>query len=376
MSHWLYLLPDAQSPYCYWWHADGPLQQGTLAQAGEQLSGHRPGLILPMEMASYHHVSVPARSGRWLRQALSNAVEEQVIEELENLHLAHGPLRDKSHCAVAAINRDALKRCLAQLAEVNLQPLCAYLDADCLPVDQPRALLLVNRWLLGGHTPVRMALADAELAGFQALLPADLYWQGEHAPSLPGEQNINWQLEERPWALLSQGAAQAINLLQGEFRQQAPQPPAWRGVAVALAIAAGAAVLQNLFLSTYLNQQSDQIQAESDALWRQRFPAAGPLDDLAGYIRTHQQNDAPHYKGVALRLSDLAHLWSSSHGALAQVQRLDYQVEDGWSLQVSAAAFSDLQQLREGLIAQGLDASTDSSVRDIQGVSARFQIRE
>ncbi|WXL24667.1 type II secretion system protein GspL [Ectopseudomonas mendocina] len=376
MSHWLYLLPDVQPTCCYWWQAEGPLHQGDLAQAAVALAGQPLTLLLPMEMASYHCVSIPPRSGRWMRQALSNAVEEQVIDEIDTLHLAHGPLKDKGQCAVAAINRDALSRCLEQLAEVNLRPLRAYLDADCLPADKEHALEFAGRWLLGGDTSLRFALTADELVGLRPFLPESLHWQSPEPPLQMTASCIDWQQQDQPWHVLSQGSSAAINLLQGEFQQHIPQPPAWRLVVSALVIAAFATLLQSIFLSTYLNHQSEQIQAETDAQWRQHFPDAGPLDDLASYISSHQHSSTTHYNGVALRLSELAQLWSSSHGALAQVQRLDYQADEGWSLQVNAAAFSDLQQLRENLTAQGLEASTDSSVRDIQGVSARFQIKE
>jgi general secretion pathway protein L len=378
MSQWLYLSPVTEdaAPQCCWWQADGPLHKGDLHQAAHALNQQALTLLLPMEMASYHRVSVPPRSGRWLQQALSNAVEEQLIDELDNLHLAHGPLKDKSHCSLIAINRHTLNRCLDQLAAVNLRPSRIHIDADCLPTDKPRALAWDNRWLIGGDTPIRLALAQTELEGLHTLLPADLHWQSATAPDVSSSVDIDWQANERPWDTLSQGSVHAINLCQGEFQRRMPQTPAWRFVALALVIAVFAHVLQNVALSTYLNQQSDQIQAQTATLWLQRFPEAGPVGDPGAYIRSQQQPENDHYNGVALRLSQLSNQWSNSHGALAQVQRLAFQAGEGWTLQVNAPAFSDLQQLREGLIDQGLDASTDSSVRDTQGVSARFQIKE
>lgn len=379
MSQWLYLSPHATgaTPWrCFWWQADGPLHQGNLEQAAADLDQQPLILLLPMEMASHHQVSVPARSGRWLRQALHSALEEQLIDELDSLHLAHGPLKDKRHCPVLALNRERLGYCLEQLAKHGLQPSRIHIDADCLPQDRPRALAWDGRWLLGGSAPLRQALGQDELGSLAPLLPADLHWQGPQPPALAPVQTQDWQADERPWDCLSLGSQQAIDLRQGEFQLRHRQAAPWRLALLLLLIAGGAQLLQSTGQRWYLDYRSDRLEQQSLALWQQRFADEGPATDLAAQVRAKQQQEVEEVIGSAHKLSQLAGQWSASHGALALVHRLDYQAGEGWSLQISAPAFADLQQLREGLIAQGLDASTDSSVRDTQGVSARLQIKE
>ncbi|MDF4206799.1 type II secretion system protein GspL [Pseudomonas protegens] len=379
MRQWLYLSPRATGnmPWqCFWWQAGGQLHQGDLQQAAAALGNQPLSLLLPMEMASHHQVSVPARSGRWLRQALHSALEEQLIDELDNLHLAHGPLKDKRHCAVLAVNRQHLNQCLGQLAELGLQPSHIHVDADCLPPDQPRALTWDGRWLLGGSAPMRLALYPCELADLAPLLPADLHWQGPQPPGLESFDQHHWQADERPWECLSQGAQQAIDLRQGEFLQRPRQTAPWRLALLLVVVAAGSHLLQSMGHRWYLEQQSEQVQAQNQALWQAHSGTEEPVTDLAAQVHAKQQQKVEKSSGSAHKLSLLAEQWSASYSALAQVQRLDYQSGEGWNLQISAPAFSDLQQLREGLIAQGLDASTDSSVRDAQGVSARLQIKE
>ncbi|MGC5704347.1 general secretion pathway protein GspL [Pseudomonas sp. NFXW11] len=379
MSHWLYLSPhatEATSWHCCWWQSNGPLHQGDLAQAAADLRGQAPTLLLPMEMASYHQVSLPVRSRRWLRQALHSALEEQLIDELDELHIAHGPLQDKHPCAVLVLNRARLRHCLERLAELGLQPGRIHIDADCLPQDQPRALAFEGRWLLGGAAPMRLVLGQDDLASLAPRLPPALQWQGPQPPELEGFDPGQWQLDERPWDSLSLGSQQAIDLRQGDFLQRARPTAPWRLALLVLVLAAGAQLLQGAGQRWHLERQSDQLQASSLALWQERFADAGPVTDLAAQIHARQQMQVEESPGSAHKLSRLAEQWSNSHGALAQVQRIDYQSGEGWSLQVSAPAFADLQQLREGLVAQGLDASTDSSVRDALGVSARLQIKE
>lgn len=379
MSHWLYLSPHTtgDTPWrCHWWSAGSTPQQGSLEQAAEHLREHGFVLLLPMEMASFHQVSVPARSGRWLRQALHSALEEHLIDDVEHLHMAHGPLRERRHCSVLVINRERLQRCLKRLAEHGLQPSHMHIDADCLPQDRPRALAWDGRWLLGGSAPLRLTLSDQELGDLNRLVPEGLLWQGAQAPGIDGLEPQHWQVEEQPWQVLSQGSLQAIDLCQGQFQRRTRKARPWRLALLVLAIAGGAHLLQNIGHRLYLEQRSDQLHAASQSLWQERFADEPVTADLARQVRLKQRQQVQETPGVALRLSQLAEQWVASGGALSMIQRLDYQAEEGWSLQVSAPAFADLQMLREGLINQGLSVSTDSSVRDAQGVSARFQIKE
>lgn len=377
MSHWLYLSPpaDADAEWSLtWWQADAPAQHGTLAQAAAQLRGQPLSLLLPMEMASYHQVSVPARSGRWLRQALQSALEDQVVDDLDDLHLAHGPLRDKQHCALFAIDRERLRQCLAALAAQDLHPVRVHIDADCLPADQPCALGWDQRWLIGGAAPLRLALSDAELPALAPLLPGPLHWFGAQAPS--GIDSAQWHAQDTPWARLSRGSASAIDLCQGAFARPGKRRWPWRTLAVVLIIGCAAQLVQTVGHRLLIEQRSAQLKQQNLALWQQRFPDDGPVIDLPRQLQAKLRQQGQGQAGMTRQLSQLAEQWAASSGALAVVHRLNYQQGEGWSLQVSAPDFADLQQLRERLVAQGLSVSAEASVRDSHGVSTRLKIKE
>ena len=375
MSHWLYLSPPADAEWSLtWWQADAPAQHGTLAQAAAQLRGQPLSLLLPMEMASYHQVSVPARSGRWLRQALQSALEEQLIDDLDDLHLAHGPLRDKQHCALFAIDRERLRQCLATLAAQDLHPVRVHIDADCLPADQPCALGWDQSWLIGGAAPLRLALSDAELPALAPLLPGPLHWFGAQAPS--GIDSAQWHAQDTPWARLSQGSASAIDLCQGAFARPGKRRWPWRTLAVVLIIGCAAQLVQTVGHRLLIEQRSAQLKQQNLALWQQRFPDDGPVIDLPRQLQAKLRQQGQGQAGMTRQLSQLAEQWAASSGALAVVHRLNYQQGEGWSLQVSAPDFADLQQLRERLVTQGLSVSAEASVRDSHGVSTRLKIKE
>lgn len=357
MHAWLHLsTPSADSP-ATWWTADGTPDHGDLAQAAQALAGHSLTLLLPAEAASLHSVEVPARSGRWLRQAVRSALEERLLDDLDHLHLAQGPLQHGRQCRVIALDRAWLAACLERLADHGLVPRRLHLDADCLPLGQPLALRCAGRWLVGGVPGLCGALDDEALAASAALLPEDLQ-----------------QREDAPWALLAEGSRQAIDLRQGEFAAGDRRAMPWGALALLLVLAGAGQWLHDRVQRHTLEQASATLEADNLAQWQARVPDEPRVVDLERQVRARLANAEQAEADLARGLEGLARAWSAGGGALARIQRLDYQAGEGWTLRVGSTSFADLERLREGLTSQGLAVQSDAGARDAQGVSARLQI--
>ncbi|MFU3618538.1 type II secretion system protein GspL [Pseudomonas paraeruginosa] len=359
MQAWLYLTSTADDAPLCWWRADHDVRHGDLGQAAADLADAELTLLLPAEATSHHEIEVPARSGRWLRQALDSALEERLLEDLEELHLARGGLRDARFCRLFAVRRDWLRERLARLAARHLRPKHIHVDVDCLPGDPPLALRCAGRWLVSAGSAQRLALDDAGLEDLGPVLPPGL--RRSEAP---------------PWPLLAEGARLAIDLRQGEFAAHAAKRIRWPLLAL-LAVLAGAAQMgQDIGHRLLLEQRSAELRQDNLALWQQRFPSEGRVVDLSRQVQARLRQDGQLPVDLARRLDRLADTWSAGGGATATVRRLDYQAGEGWSLEVGAPAFADLERLREGLARQGLDVQADFAVRGHDGVSARLQIKD
>lgn len=360
MQAWLYLTTvtvNDDSPVI-WGQTDGEPVYGTLRQA-TVLAATPLILLLPAEIVSHHHVEVPPRSGRWLQQAIHSQLEERLLSDPEQLHLARGPLQARRYCRVFVLQRQWLEHLLERLATHGLMATRIHIDADCLPSNQPMALRCRNRWLIGGACQQRLALSDQELDALAPLLRDNLQ-----------------RSQETPWPLLIQGSAQAIDLRQGEFTLRKASSLLWQALLMILAVAWSAQVVQDVGHRWLLLHRAAQVTEASLKLWRQQFPDEPRMIDLALQVQQRAQQQMRPHQSLARRLDSLASNWIASVGDATQIRRLDYQRDQGWTLQVNAPDFPTLERLREALAQQGANVQADSAVLAPEGVSGRLKITD
>lgn len=344
----------------YWQPANGAGAALSWAECSTELAGRSLALVLPMAMASACAVKLPTVKARWLRQALPYAVEELLADEVEQLHLALGePLEDGRHLLLA-VRRSLLQGWLAQLAAQELQVAAIYVDADLLPREGTQVLLHGEHGLLGGAGELRLAFSRRD-------------WDSLAAGLIEPPQLIE---EACPWPLLAAGQARAINLAQGEFavQQGSGNWRVWRSVA---ALAGLWLVLQlgfDLGQSWYLQRQGDSYAAASQALYKELFPADTRIVNLKAQFAEHLNAESASAQGSFFGLLNQA---TSALGDAPQltVQQLDFSQERGdLALQLQAADFASLEQLRQRLQQAGLQVQLGSASREAQGVSARMII--
>ncbi|MBD4501348.1 GspL family type II secretion system protein XcpY, partial [Xanthomonas citri pv. citri] len=90
-------------------------------------------LYLPVEAVTACAVNLPTQKARWLRQSLPFAVEEQLADDVEQMHLALGPALADGRHRVFAVQRTWLAAWLALAEGAGKAPASLHVDADCLP---------------------------------------------------------------------------------------------------------------------------------------------------------------------------------------------------------------------------------------------------
>lgn len=366
MKTWLYLTADGAAassidwPCCVW-SSTGQRQRMPLRQVAQSSKGQVFDLLLPMELCSWLRSEPWPSRRRPDAQAMAFAVEEQLSEGLEKLHLSVG-VRDPEGCyPVLVIDRERFAAVLALLTEAGIEVRSVFVDADVLPPDQASGVWWFGRWMLGGALAARLTLADDGLALLKPGLPMDIQWHDERQGAADGDQ----------WLNVEHG--QAINLLQGDFAPLGKRLP-WR--------LGGLAMLMLLLMNwgasearaRFVESQSRQLYSRSEQQFKALYPQQTRIVDLAAQLKT-LQNQAAAPPGS--RIAGLVNLVEQVIGASnVEVQHIEFREGDGWKVQLTASSFAELELLRERGRQQGVPLRLDSASKEHNRVQATLTLEQ
>ncbi|HXH03413.1 MAG TPA: type II secretion system protein GspL [Candidatus Competibacteraceae bacterium] len=285
----LMLSPD-QPGQARWLTSDGLRGSGELAQLAALLGGRRLLLVAPAETVLLCRARVPGRNRATWHKAVPYALEEQLAEEVEELHFALGEHSDGDGWLPVAVLRHALLRdWLGQCAAVGLQATAILAEPLLLPWDGEHwSLLRDGERLVLRCGPWDGCSADAET--LPLLLQQALAEAGDHPPAGLRLWGDSAGLPELPLPLLPQpggmtaallaGAAPGrpmLNLLQGPYSAQARlgqwlRP--WRAVAALAALWLLLQGGQQVAEYWQLSREQSTLRAELERLFRAAVPSA------------------------------------------------------------------------------------------------------
>ena len=333
MADWLLLrLPRTPEEPASWLVASAagaPLvatETGPLSAAAAAAGGRRVCALVPGTDVFLAEPDLPARSGVKLQQLVPYALEEQLADNIDELHFALGRrAADSTRTPVAVVGRMLMDQWLGELRAAGIAPECLYADSDLLPVNPGQAVALLEEDTVSvrapGAPPVSLPIdALSEALGVAAApprTPSVTAAPEEETPDTAATLGLllysgtaEWQqhsaeverardhfvslkvqlLSDGPLALFAQQLPDtgAINLLQGPYspqRSRAAGLSAWRVAAmlllalVALHVVGKAAELRVLKTK----------EREVDASIRDTFHRAMPAEPGMGDARLRMQ---------------------------------------------------------------------------------------
>src|SRR3569833_1923545 len=276
MADWLLIrLPRAAEQPATWLTVDprgnpaGPPQSGPVSLAAPRAVGRRICVLVPGTDVLLTEPEVPLKAGTKLQQVVPFALEEQLADDIDDLHFAMGKrAADSSRVPVAVIRRSLLDEWLTSLRSNGLEPESLYTESDLLPQNPGQAVALMEEDVIVVRPPVGSPVTLPVEALGEAL---EIALQGAPAQGSTGGRGLilytgaaEWHrhsaqieaLRERfdgikiqllsagPLALFGQQlpTAAPINLMQGPY---APAKTAtvgwqsWRAAAILLACLVG-----------------------------------------------------------------------------------------------------------------------------------------
>lgn len=367
MKTWLYLTaeglpqPSSDWPCCFWRNDEVP-QVMPLAQAATQLAGRNVVLILPMEACSWWLTDKWPTRRRPTAQALAYAIEDQLAQELDSVHVAAGRVDAAQRYPMLVIERQRLDALLHLLTSLGIEPASLHVDADLLPHDQPCGAWWFGRWIVGGALQARLALTDEARETLRDSLAAPLQWLNEPSTPLTVLGNV-----------LSKNARQAIDLRQGEYCQVQRRWP-WRLVGTALIMTFLVAWGFTQARSHFLEQEAGRLYAHSLERFKAMYPEQTRIVDLAAQLRALQSGAGVSDATRLARLRSLAE--QVIGGSSVEVQRIEYRAGEGWKVQLTANSFAELEQLRERGRQSQLPIKLGSASKDQNRVRAVLTLEE
>lgn len=278
------------------WFDGSTIQMDPLSTILKKIQVHEVSILLSGQHVFLSYVDIPTSNMNQFQKAAPFSLEEELAEDIEQLHFAYGPFEKNKPVAVAAINKKFLLNCLNLLEAAGLEPQNCYIDYLALPMVEEHWTAVVTE----EHSYVKIT----ELSGFstptnqlemifklhfdiaKAKPPLidvfDLRHKNQHTQinlaHIPTKLhktkacNLLDFLFENP-AKIDYG----INLLQGSFKASkkfTPAKKAWLavvGCAIAWIIINFIGTLGSYF---YYEHQQAKLHQKIDNIYMQVFPNA------------------------------------------------------------------------------------------------------
>ena len=402
------LLPETpvieglESPPVYWWRTG---REGAVLESGQdeltalraRFPAERLRLLAPANTTNLYRVSIPVRRASAVRAALPFALEDQLGQELEELHLVAGPRRADGRF-VAAVTEHRYMEDWVQLAQSTGWRADALLPQLALHQPQsPEQGLRIQPSPWPGQSDMALVTsADQEpvlleqgLLGFWLQQRLGQLDEPQRQLELLGYQPVELGLDEslcRVEAAPADGLTEALapaqqtarplNLLTGPYTSGMATPP-WRKLRPAL-VAAGVllAVLvsQQVVQSVALNSERERLRTQIDQLFDETLPKSRRVEPVTQFRQVLDGGGAQTAQnGMGSLLHDvLAAVGGQGEAKIQQVRATPGEVE----LELQLPSFAELEKLRGKLAAdtslsenlQGADSQSD-------GVTARLRVQ-
>lgn len=304
-------------------------------------------------------VDIPPGAARQFDSMLPYLVEDEVAQDVDNLHFTVLDKQAES-AQVCAVERAWIQTILQRFANQGLVIKRMLPDVLAMPVDAEAssAALLGEQWLIR-HSQTQGAVVDASWLDLylSAYLQSHEGWKLDCYSSLP-ESSVPdiWvsKPEEMTMALLAKGTTESkVNLLSGAFKPKSSwgkYVKVWQKAAIAAGVLLVVLVGQQLLMVHKYEAQAQAYREESERIFRQIFPDKRRIPTVS-YLKRQMTDEERRLSGGS---SDVAMLsWIAALPAtLGQVNDLQitsfkYDGQRGEvRIQASSSDFQPFEQAR------------------------------
>ncbi|MCP4272600.1 MAG: type II secretion system protein GspL [Gammaproteobacteria bacterium] len=379
--------------------ADNQLQHSGTIEISE-LSGLKqnfPGkaivVLVPSEDCLVTSITMPTQQRRQQLKAVPFAVEEQLAENIEDVHFAIGKRDAEQKLPVVALSRKKMTFWLDVLKDAGITPsamlpLSALLEA---PKDAWSIFKLDDAFIINQNDNCWSAEAEQAALMLQLSideipddeLPALLYWGSESAPGWVSGLGLEISVQlvqDELLALLARHDQNHINLLQGDFEIQDDWKAAWsvwRKVALFAFIAILLKFVSMGFELYNLNDEKQTIKSEITRVYQQVAPGARITAFPERQMRqllARQQGGGNQSNSFLPMLGQLGESLASTPGSKPTNINYD-KTRNEVRVDLLVSSLPLLDQLKDKLVSKGLSVEVGGASAQGNQYSGRLIIR-
>ena len=409
MADWLLLrLPRVPDEPATWLVVDprgvasGPPQSGPLSLAAARSAGRRICVLVPGTDVLVAEPELPTKAGTKLQQLVPYALEEQLADDIDDLHFAIGKRpADSTRTPVAVVTRALMDQWLTALKSNGLEPESMYADSDLLPHNPGQSVALLEEDVVvvrpptGSPVTLPAAALQEALEMAQSTAPEGggsgrglILYTG--APEWHRHSSQVEALRERfdgikiqllangPLALFAQQlpTATPTNLLQGPYTpttSRAVGLHAWKVAATLAACLVGLHIVGKATELTLLKRTEHKLDVSIREAFQTAMPGQASTPDARKFMEQRlAAARATGSNGLLPALEALVQARSAAPGAVVEAMSFRNGSID---LKVSAPDASSLDRIGQTLRSNGWQADLTSGNNVASGYEGRLEIR-
>jgi len=374
--------------------------QGSLEQAALEAAGCRVIVLVPGVDVLLTSAVVPSRNRQRIMSAVPYLLEEQLANDVDELHFAIGRRDPDGRVSTAIVERQRMDDWLMRLRDAGIEPDLIITESLALPLELESWTLLkdadVTHIRTGKQSGFSVDNANLEtmlpiaLTESQQNMPRQIRWIECDTESVPvpldlSEYDIEVNAEAYESTALELFAEQfnendAINLLQATYNRREQLGKLWRPWRPAIAMFVLLMVLHGgVTISNYISLRNErQMLADRiDKIYLDTFPDARKIVNP----RAQMEERLKSLRGGTTRVSGgFLNLLAGSGDSLQQTAGLELQrvsYRDGQlDLAIVIRDLQGLDQLKQRLSAQsGFSVEIQSATARGNSVEARLQLK-
>jgi len=341
----------------------GPVQSGA-PDEGVINSIHHVVVLVPGCELSLFEVQVPGRNRQRVIRAVPYVLEEQLADEVEDLHFALGAVGEDNRYPVAIVERSRMDYWQDLLRERGISASQWVPDILAVPSDGGWSLLVDGGMVLVRSGNYAGFATDSENLEFSMLQVKE---QAPESARVFGStvldlQGVDLDLVEdpaQPLELLARGYTQGpvIDLLQGAYSRREEWGRLFRPWKTSAALLLAGVVLTGVSAGLnyhHLSGHKEQLAAEIESVYRKAFPNArrivNPRAQMEQHLKTLQRKTGVGSTDFLTMLAETANVIRAAKGI--DVRGASYR--DGrLDLDLLADNLQILDKLKQDLIGSG-----------------------